>query len=335
VVVLRSHADPKAVRDALTRLGLWVHKLEGGGATAFSIEPPSPFIEPAVLEALPGVACVLAGASAAPRARAVKGPVRAGGKIIGDGALTLAAGPCAVDGEASLEVIAKAAVDAGATFLRGGAFKPRTSPYAFQGLGREGFSMLSRVGKRHGLAVVSEVLDPRDVEAAAEYCALLQVGSRSMQNTSLLKELARAGRPVLLKRGMSATIAEWLQAAEYLLAGAPVVLCERGVRGFDPAVRNLLDLAAVAVVKRESGLPVLVDPSHAVGRSDVLIDVARAAIAVGADGLLVECHVDRGAAASDGPQALELDGLAALGRMLESLAPAMGRTFSTRVTNAA
>jgi 3-deoxy-7-phosphoheptulonate synthase len=334
IALLHPDADAEVVRRALTRMGLWVRRLEGGPQVAFAVEPPSPPVDPAALEQVPGVAAVLTGADVAPRAAAFAGAVQVGELEIGGGALTLIAGPCAVEDELALDVVAGAARAAGACILRGGAFKPRTSPYAFQGLGREGLRALSRIGRRHGLAVVSEVLDPRDAEVVAEHCDLLQVGSRNMQNTPLLKELAGAGRPVLLKRGMAATLSEWLQAAEYLLAGAPVVLCERGVRGFDPACRNLLDLAGVAAVRRESGLPVLVDPSHAVGRADLVCDLARAAVAAGADGVMVECHADRAVARSDGPQAIDLASLGTLGRELAAVAPILGRTFPSAASPA-
>jgi 3-deoxy-7-phosphoheptulonate synthase len=327
IVLVDREADADRVRDELARLGLWTSRLDGGGRIAFAVVPPSPPVRAASLERIAGVACVLAEAPAAPRCEAA-GPVRAGPATIGGEALVLAAGPCAVEDEVVLESAAAAAARAGARLLRGGAYKPRTSPYAFQGLGRPGLALLRAAASRHGLGVVSEVLDPRDVEVAAASCDLLQVGSRNMQNTALLKELALAHRPVLLKRGMAATIAEWLLAAEYVLAGAPVVLCERGVRGFDPATRNLLDLAAVAAVKRECGLPVLVDPSHAVGRADLILDTARAAVAAGADGILVEHHPDRARSRSDGPQALTAAELASLGRALHALAPALGRTFA-------
>jgi 3-deoxy-7-phosphoheptulonate synthase len=216
------------------------------------------------------------------------------------------AGPCAVEDEKTLLEAAHAVRAAGAQVLRGGAYKPRTSPKAFQGLGEAGLAMLKRAAKETGLAVVTEVLDTRDVALVAEYADILQIGSRNMQNTALLKEVGRCHKPVLLKRGMSSTVDEWLLAAEYIIdAGNPdVILCERGIRTFETATRNTLDLSAVALLKRQCGLPVVVDPSHGTGRRQLVAPMSLAAVATGADGLIIEVHPDPETAVCDGPQSL-------------------------------
>jgi 3-deoxy-7-phosphoheptulonate synthase len=216
---------------------------------------------------------------------------------------------------------------AGATLLRGGAYKPRTSPHSFQGVGREGLAWLARAAREVGLPVVTEVLDPRDVGAVAEVAEVLQVGARSMSNSALLAEVAGTGRAVLLKRGAAATVREFLSAAEYVLArgNARVLLCERGVRGFDRTTRNLLDLGAVAYLKRATHLPVVVDPSHAAGKSELVAPLARAGIAAGADGLMVEVHPEPREARSDGAQALLPAAFATLARDVAALARLDGR----------
>jgi 3-deoxy-7-phosphoheptulonate synthase len=224
------------------------------------------------------------------------------------------AGPCSVESREQLLTTAAAVAAAGAAMLRGGAWKPRTSPYDFQGLGLAGLRLLREASEATGLPVVTEVMSSDEVEVVADHADMLQVGARNMQNFPLLRRLAGARRPVLLKRGISATLAEWLLAAEYLLAGgnAEVVLCERGIRTFDSEMRNTLDIAAVARVRELSHLPVLVDPSHATGRRSLVPAVSRAAVAVGADGLLIEVHPDPEHALSDGPQSLTLEGFAQL-----------------------
>jgi 3-deoxy-7-phosphoheptulonate synthase len=232
--------------------------------------------------------------------------VRAGRVAIGGGGFAIAAGPCAVEDYDSLVETARAVKAAGADLLRGGAYKPRTSPYAFRGLGLEGLRMLREASRATGLPTVSEVTDPRHVEACVVNVDVLQIGTRNMSNFDLLVEVGKTGHPVLLKRGREATVEEWLLAAEYVLAqGNPnVVLCERGVRGFDPATRNLLDLSAVPVVRARSHLPVLVDPSHGTGFAAYVPAMARAACAAGADGVMVEVHVRPAEARSDAAQAL-------------------------------
>ncbi len=260
--------------------------------------------------------------------------VRVGDAVFGGGQASLIAGPCAVEREDLLLQVARRVRAAGATLLRGGACKPRSSPYSFQGLGREGLEMLKAVGREAGLATVTEVLEPGDVEPMMDLCDMFQVGSRNMSNSPLLREVAKSGKPVLLKRGMSATVREFLLAAEYLLAGGndQIVLCERGIRGFDKATRNVLDVGTVAFLKRATHLPVIVDPSHAAGRADLVRPLSRSGIAVGADGLIVEVHPDPIHALSDADQAIlpdEFDRVAADTRALLALD---GRTLAEPTT---
>ncbi len=239
------------------------------------------------------------------------------------------AGPCAVEDRDQLLSAARSVASAGASMLRGGAFKPRTSPDSFQGLGVAGLELLREASRETGLPVVTEVMDPRDVAIVAEHAELLQIGSRSMQNFPLLREVGRSGRPVLLKRGNAATVDELLFAAEYVYreGNEQVILCERGVRGFDPATRNLLDLAAVPVLKARTGAPVVVDPSHATGRAALVPAMARAALAAGADGLLIEVHPNPESARCDADQALRPDEFSALMTEFERWAPLLGRTI--------
>jgi 3-deoxy-7-phosphoheptulonate synthase len=248
------------------------------------------------------------------------------GVAVGGRAFVVMAGPCAVEDARQIDDTAAAVARAGCPVLRGGAFKPRTSPYSFQGLGAPGVRLLLGAAERHGLAAVSEVLEPDDLPAF-DGIALLQIGARNMQNFSLLKSLARLRRPLLLKRGLAATVDEWLLAAEYLLAGGneQVILCERGVRGFEPSTRNLLDLSAVAIAKQRTHLPVIVDPSHATGRRELVVPLALAAAAAGADGLLVEVHPRPAEALCDGAQALLPADLRELMRRLEPVLLAVDR----------
>jgi 3-deoxy-7-phosphoheptulonate synthase len=252
------------------------------------------------------------------------GPVEIGGP-----AFVVAAGPCAVESAAQAESVAEAVAAAGAHLLRGGVYKPRTSPYAFQGLGEPGLSILKRSGGRHGLPVVAEVLETSQLAAMIDHVDVLQVGARNMQNFALLRALGKVRRPVLLKRGFAATVEEWLLAAEYLLDGGntQVILCERGIRTFETATRNTLDLASVALVKQRSHLPVLVDPSHATGMRELVIPMALAAAAAGADGLLVEVHTKPEEALCDGRQALTPELFADLMQRLPAVLHAVGRTL--------
>ncbi len=249
--------------------------------------------------------------------------------VFGGGCVSLIGGPCAVEDEGRLTEVAQAVRRAGGTLLRGGAFKPRTSPYSFQGLGAEGLERLARVRAAVEIPIVTEVLDPREVERVGATCDMFQVGSRSMTNFALLREVGAAGKPVLLKRGFAATAREFLLAAEYVLAaGNPnVVLCERGIRGFDDVTRNVLDVGTVAWLKQATHLPVIVDPSHAAGRADLVRPLARAAIAAGADGLIVEVHPDPSEVHSDGAQALPLDEFRRLVRDVRALVDLDGRIF--------
>jgi 3-deoxy-7-phosphoheptulonate synthase len=246
---------------------------------------------------------------------------------VGDGGFVVMAGPCAVEDRDQLAGIAHAVRAAGARVLRGGAFKPRTSPYAFQGLGTDGLELLAEARQATRMPVVSEIMDARDLDAVVEHVDLLQVGSRNMQNFTLLKALGGAGKPVLLKRGFAATIQELLLAAEYVVAsGNPhVILCERGIRTFEPALRNTLDLGSVALIKRLSHLPIIVDPSHATGDYRLVAPLARAALAVGADGLLVEVHDQPERARCDGAQSIRPDRFTELVASLRTLAVALGR----------
>jgi len=247
------------------------------------------------------------------------------------------AGPCCVESEQSMIETARLVKRLGAHMLRGGAFKPRTSPYSFQGLGVEGLRHLARARELTGLPIVTELLSPAEMDAVASCADVIQIGARNAQNTALLCDVARSGRPVLLKRGMSCTIEEWLMSAEYLLShGNPnVILCERGIRSFENMTRNTLDLSAVAAAKRETHLPVIVDPSHGTGRRDLVIPMARAAVAAGADGLLVEVHPEPDKALSDGAQSLTIEMFAQLMREIAPVATALGRTVQIDMAVAA
>ncbi len=291
---------------------------------AFGGPPRPPSGEPAE-PILPSLDGLLVGRRRQPKGSRVvlRGPR---GEIPLGGPFVLLAGPCAVESAAQVDGAARAAADGGAAVLRGGAFKPRTSPYAFQGLGEPGIPLLVEAGRAHGLCTVSEVMEASQIPLLADV-DLLQVGARNMHNSALLKALARSRRPVLLKRGLSATIEEWLLAAEYLLAGGndQVVLCERGIRTYEPATRNTLDLSAVVIAKQRTHLPVLVDPSHASGRRELVIPLSLAAAAAGADGLLLDVHDHPGAALCDGAQALVPADLLELKARLWPLLAALGR----------
>ncbi|GAA4944805.1 3-deoxy-7-phosphoheptulonate synthase [Nonomuraea thailandensis] len=254
--------------------------------------------------------------------------VHVGGVPIGPDTVTLIAGPCAVETPEQTLAAARMAQTAGAVLLRGGAFKPRTSPYAFQGLGEKGLRILADVREETGLPIVTEVVDARDVEMVASYADMLQVGTRNMQNFALLQEVGAAGRPVMLKRGMTATIEEWLMAAEYIAqrGNLDIVLCERGVRTYETATRNTLDVSAVPVAQRLSHLPVIIDPSHSGGRRDLVLPLTRAAIAVGADGVIIDVHPQPEQALCDGPQALVDTDLGELAQVMTDFPPLLGKT---------
>jgi 3-deoxy-7-phosphoheptulonate synthase len=247
--------------------------------------------------------------------------------IIGGKRIHVFAGPCAVENRTILMNIAEKVKEAGATFMRGGAFKPRTSPYSFQGLGEEGLKYLADVRKKTGLPIVTEIMDPRDVDAIVKYADIIQIGARNMQNFRLLLEVGTCKKPILLKRGLSATIKEWLMAAEYIMSkgNQNVILCERGIRTFETATRNTLDLSAVPALKQLTHLPVIVDPSHGVGKMSLVAPMAKAAVAVGADGLLIEVHTNPEEALSDGEQSLRPNDFKKLMKELKPIAAAVGR----------
>ncbi len=316
IVTLSREADLDAVKGQLAGLGLWVGSVERsrGGDVHLVVGDASTAVDPANVERLPGVSSVSAPAPTHPRVDAMGSEIDVAGQIIGRDKPVVVAGPCAVESEEQIVRIATKLAERGVRFLRGGAFKPRTSPYAFQGHGREALGWLRRAADHAGMKVVTEVLSESDVDDVAEQAELLQIGSRNMQCFSLLKAVGRAKKPVLLKRSMAATIEEWLLAGEYLLAhgAAGVVFCERGVRGFDPSTRNLLDLGAVALLAHVHKVAVLVDPSHATGRRELVLPLAKAALAAGAAGVMIEVHDDPCSAKSDGPQALEPDAVGAV-----------------------
>jgi 3-deoxy-7-phosphoheptulonate synthase len=249
------------------------------------------------------------------------------GATFGGEEIAICAGPCGVESAEQLDEAARAVAASGANVLRGGAYKPRTSPYSFQGLGEEGLKLLRYAADRHGLGVVTEVMDPRDVEKVVAYADMLQIGARNMQNFSLLREVGMTRTPVLLKRGLSATVQEWLLAAEYVLLGGneAVVLCERGVRSFDVATRNVLDISVVPLLEDMMHLPVIVDPSHAIGIARLVPPIAVASIAAGAHGLIIEVHPDPANALSDGAQSLNCEQFAQLMRRLAAVAEIAGR----------
>ena len=252
---------------------------------------------------------------------------------VGGAEIVVIAGPCSVEGSDMMIETAKQVKDAGARMLRGGAFKPRSSPYAFQGMGEEGLQILAAARVETGLPVVTEVLDPRQVELVASYSDVLQIGARNMQNYALLNEVGRTRLPILLKRGLSATITELLMSAEYVMSQGndQVILCERGIRTYETATRNTLDIAAIPVLKRETHLPVVVDPSHAGGRADLVTPLAMASIAAGADGLIVEVHPEPAKARSDGDQSLTPAGFAEMMTQVQKIVHAVSRTMNSEV----
>lgn len=255
--------------------------------------------------------------------------IQVGDVAVGGKRIAVMAGPCAVESRDQVMEAAKTVHDLGLPILRGGAYKPRTSPYSFQGLGVDGLKILAEARDRYGLKIVTEAMDHESLEAVAEWADIIQIGARNMQNFSLLKLAGQAKKPVLLKRGLSATIDEWLMAAEYIVThGNPnVILCERGIRTYEPKTRNTLDLSAVPVVKQLSHLPIVIDPSHSTGKWDWVAPMARAAVAAGADGLIIEAHPDPTQALSDGPQSLNMPHLIELVESLRSLAEVVGRTL--------
>jgi 3-deoxy-7-phosphoheptulonate synthase len=320
------------VERVVVELGFRPHTMPGAGRTAIGVTGNPGPIDPVRFESLPGVAEAirvtkpykLVGRDLKPE-RTV---VRVGDAEIGGDELAIIAGPCAVESREQVFAVAEAVRRSGARFLRGGAFKPRTSPYAFQGLGEEGLKILAEARDRFGLKIVTEAMDEAGMELVERYADVIQLGARNMQNFSLLRRAGRSRLPVLLKRGLAATIEEWLLAAEYVMAEGNynVVLCERGVRTFAQHTRNTLDLAAVPAVRRISHLPIVIDPSHGTGKNHMVLPLARAGVAVGADGLIIEVHNHPELALSDGAQSLTLEQYEQLAREVraihEAIAPA-------------
>jgi 3-deoxy-7-phosphoheptulonate synthase len=326
------------IRERVESYGLRTHLSRGEQRTVIGCVGDEAVLREVALLSIPGVESVtpvLTPYKLASREFAASQTLVVAGDgvtaTVGGRELAIIAGPCSVEGEAMLLETAMAVREAGAGMLRGGAFKPRTSPYSFQGLGAEALRLLAIVRARTKLPVVTEVMDPRQIELVAAHVDVLQIGARNMQNYSLLAELGRVRRPVLLKRGLSATIEELLLAAEYVMSqGNPnVILCERGIRTFETKTRNTFDVGAIPVLKRETHLPVIVDPSHAAGRADLVAPLAFAAIAAGADGLIVEVHPNPERALSDGDQSLTPSAFAAMLRTLSLFAEAAGRSLSS------
>ena len=332
-----SEAHVESVIAVLVGVGYDVHRSTGQSHTVLgAVGQPRQPVDPGSLELLPGVREVvkisepykLVGRTF----RRDDTTVSLGDVTVGGAEVIVMAGPCSVESRERVGSISAAVADSGARVLRGGAFKPRTSPYSFQGHGEDALRWMREAADLRGLAVISEVMDPRQIDMMSRYVDCLQVGARNMQNFDLLKELGRTRVPVLLKRGMASTIEEWLLSAEYVLAGGngQVILCERGIRTFENATRNTLDLSAIPVVKTRSHLPIVVDPSHGTGRRDKVIPMARAAVAAGADGLLIEVHDEPEKALSDGAQSLYPGQFDRLMAELRVIAPAIGRTLPLR-----
>jgi len=317
LVVMQSHATEEQIRGVCERiesLGLKAHPIPGSIRTAIGITGNKGAVDLGILESLPGVIeCIpvskpykLVSRDAKEENSVLRIPTPSGDVIVGGKHVALVAGPCAVETEEQCFAIAERVKKTGARLFRGGAYKPRTSPYSFQGLGEPGLRILANVRKTYGFGIITEAIDNESLDLVEEYADVIQVGARNMQNFSLLKRAGRAKKPVLLKRGMSATLDEFLMAAEYVLSEGnySVMLCERGVRTFSDFSRNTLDLAVVPAVKKRSHLPILVDPSHGTGKRHKVLPLSRAAIAVGADGLLVEVHHEPDQALSDGMQSI-------------------------------
>jgi len=334
IVVMQQGASETQIQtviDRMVELGFDVHRSTGVIHTVLGGVGGKGEIDLAIFEVMEGVK--EAHRIASPYKLASRGFRPAGTVVrvrdvdIGGERIVVMAGPCSVENREQIERSAELAARAGAAVIRGGAFKPRTSPYAFQGLGEEGLKMLRAAADRHGMAVVSEVMDQTQIPLVAEYADILQVGARNMQNYTLLRELGRLRQPVLLKRGLAATVEELLLAAEYILSGGnyEVILCERGIRTFETSTRNTMDVSAIPMVKKLSHLPIVADPSHGAGRRDMVAPLARASVAAGADGLLIEMHPDPDHALSDGAQSLRPEQFQELMAQLRIIAPAVGR----------
>ena len=336
VIVVRQGATAAEVReiiDTLESKGLKAHLSEGTQVTIIGVVGDKSLLADTPLEALSGVEKIvpimesykLASRSFRPEGTVIDFP----GCRIGGKELVLMAGPCAVESEAQMMAAARAVKASGAKFLRGGAYKPRTSPYAFQGLEQEGLRILKWAAKETGLLVISEIMSENDLEMAAEYVDMVQIGARNAQNFRLLREVGRSGLPVLLKRGIAETIDEWLGSAEYVMSEGNyrVVLCERGIRTFETATRSTLDIAAVPVLKAKTHLPVFVDPSHAAGRAAYVPSLSKASVAAGADGLIIEVHPDPKKALSDAAQQITPEEFDALCKDIAVMAPIFGKEF--------
>jgi 3-deoxy-7-phosphoheptulonate synthase len=338
LVVMRHDAaseDIQRVIDRIIEMGYGAAPIPGKQRTAVGLVGNDGKVDASRLEGLPGVMQVIhvtqpykqVSREWRDEPTVIELP---NGTTIGGGEVAVMAGPCSVESEAQIVEIAHRLREAGATILRGGAFKPRSSPYSFQGLGEDGLRYLARAREETGLAIVTEAIDPESADLAAKYADIVQIGARNMQNFSLLRRAGRAGKPVLLKRGFAATLNELLLSAEYILAegNGQVILCERGVRGFDNHTRNLLDLTAIPVVKSLSHLPIIADPSHGTGLRAKVIPMARAAVAAGADGLMVEVHQDPDKALSDGNQTLFPGQFEELMDQIRVIAEAIGRRIT-------
>lgn len=340
MVIMSRDATDEQIDSVVKRIetaGYAAYVLTGTNRTTIAISGDQAALDPALVDSLPGVVETFRVTRpfrlASRDAHSEDTVITVGDVTIGGRDLAIIAGPCAVESRQQLFDAAERAKAAGVHLLRGGAYKPRTSPYSFQGLGEEGMKLLAEVRDYTGMPVVSEALDEESVELAGKYVDIVQIGARNMQNYILLKRAARIGKPVLLKRGVAATLEEFLGAAEYILAeGNPrVILCERGIRTFSDFTRNTLDLSIVPVIKELSHLPMITDPSHAGGRRDLVLPLARASIAAGADGVMVEVHTEPARALSDGFQSLHPPQLAEMMRELELIAPALGRRLPRRL----
>ena len=338
IIVLKPEASAAQVEHIIEKvkaLGLSTHVSKGAERTIIGVIGPEDILRVTPLEAFPGVENVipvLAPFRLVSREFKQENSIIDLGKgvKIGGAEAVIMAGPCTIENLDSLYQIAREVKQAGATVLRGGAFKPRTSPYSFQGLGKAGLQMLKQVGDELGLVTVSEVMDSREVDLVAEYVDVLQIGCRNMQNFNLLKEVGLTKKPVVLKRGMASTVKDLLMSAEYILSGGnfSVILCERGIRTFEDSTRNTLDISAVAVAKQLSHLPIIIDPSHAAGKWNLVPALARAGIAAGADGLIIEVHNHPEEAVSDGAQSLLPSKFLSLMAELKKVASSVGRKIS-------
>ena len=338
LVIMQKDASDSQIRriqQAIQESGCHARKVPGAGGTTFTVVGNDEHIDDAALKSLGGVRDVVrvdqpyqqASRDWHPADTVVALP---NGLAVGGDAVVIVAGPCSVESEQQILEVAHAVREAGATMLRGGAFKPRTSPYSFQGLGRRALEYLAKARDATGLGIVTEAVDPDSVADVAEHADVVQIGARNMQNFSLLKCVGRIDKPVLLKRGIAATITELLSSAEYVLAeGNPnVILCERGIRGFDPGTRNVLDLSAIPRIRQSSHLPIMVDPSHGTGNRQFVTPMALAAVAAGADGLIVEVHPNPEEALSDGIQSLYPEQFGDLVRKAQQVAAAVSRSVA-------